>query len=49
MVDGGVFANNPATSAYVEAIRLHGHWDTVGASLATGQVKIHYCRRAVGG
>ena len=44
MVDGGVFANNPAMCAYVEAIKLHGMQDVVLVSLGTGQVKapIHY-------
>jgi patatin-like phospholipase/acyl hydrolase len=44
MVDGGVFANNPAMCAYVEAIKLHGRQDVVVVSLGTGQVKtpIHY-------
>jgi uncharacterized protein len=44
MVDGGVFANNPAMCAYVEAIKLHGPGDIVVVSLGTGQEKtpIHY-------
>jgi patatin-like phospholipase/acyl hydrolase len=44
MVDGGVFANNPAMCAYVEAIKLHGLQDILVVSLGTGQVKtpIHY-------
>jgi patatin-like phospholipase/acyl hydrolase len=44
MVDGGVFANNPAMCAYVEAIKLHGPKDVLVVSLGTGQVKtpIHY-------
>src|SRR5581483_7166047 len=44
MIDGGVFANNPAMCGYVEAIKLHGQQDIVVASLGTGQVKtpIHY-------
>ena len=44
MVDGGVFANNPAMCAYVEAIKLHGHEDILVVSLGTGQAKspIHY-------
>jgi predicted acylesterase/phospholipase RssA len=44
MVDGGVFANNPAMCGYVETIKLHGDQDIVVASLGTGQVKtpIHY-------
>jgi patatin-like phospholipase/acyl hydrolase len=44
MVDGGVFANNPAMCAYVETIKLHGSQDTLVVSLGTGQVKtpIHY-------
>jgi patatin-like phospholipase/acyl hydrolase len=44
MIDGGVFANNPAMCAYVEAIKLHGHQDILVVSLGTGQVKtpIHY-------
>jgi patatin-like phospholipase/acyl hydrolase len=44
MVDGGVFANNPAMCAYVEAIKLHGYQDILVVSLGTGQVKtpIHY-------
>jgi patatin-like phospholipase/acyl hydrolase len=39
MVDGGVFANNPAMCAYVEAIKLHGPCDILVVSLGTGQVK----------
>ena len=39
MVDGGVFANNPAMCAYVEAIKLHGPQDILVVSLGTGQVK----------
>lgn len=39
MVDGGVFANNPAMCGYVEAIKLHGEQDTIVVSLGTGQVK----------
>ena len=39
MVDGGVFANNPAMCAYVEAIKLHGQQDIALVSLGTGQVK----------
>ena len=44
MVDGGVFADNPAMCAYVEAIKLHGPQDILVVSLGTGQVKtpIHY-------
>jgi len=44
MVDGGVFANNPAMCAYVEAIKLHGYQDVLVVSIGTGQVKtpIHY-------
>jgi Patatin-like phospholipase len=44
MVDGGVFANNPAMCAYVETIKLHGQQDVVLVSIGTGQVKtpIHY-------
>jgi len=44
MVDGGVFANNPAMCAYVETIKLHGLQDVLLVSLGTGQVKtpIHY-------
>jgi patatin-like phospholipase/acyl hydrolase len=44
MVDGGVFANNPAMCAYVETIKLHGHKDILVVSLGTGQAKspIHY-------
>ena len=44
MVDGGVFANNPAMCAYVEAIKLHGPGDILVVSLGTGQEKtpIHY-------
>jgi patatin-like phospholipase/acyl hydrolase len=46
MVDGGVFANNPAMCAYVEAIKLKmpGYEDILVVSLGTGQVKtpIHY-------
>jgi patatin-like phospholipase/acyl hydrolase len=44
MVDGGVFANNPAVCAYVETIKLHGPQDILLVSLGTGQVKtpIHY-------
>src|ERR1051326_4753921 len=44
MVDGGVFANNPAMCAYVETIKLHGQQDVLLVSLGTGQVKtpIHY-------
>jgi len=39
MVDGGVFANNPAMCGYVETIKLHGPQDIVVASLGTGEVK----------
>jgi patatin-like phospholipase/acyl hydrolase len=39
MVDGGVFANNPAMCAYVEAIKLHGQQDVLVVSLGTGQSK----------
>src|SRR5262249_24942396 len=39
MVDGGVFANNPAMCALVEAIKLHGYRDFLLVSLGTGQVK----------
>ena len=39
MVDGGVFANNPAMCAYVEAIKLNGPKDILVASLGTGQSK----------
>lgn len=39
MVDGGVFANNPAMCAYVETIKLHGPQDVLLVSLGTGQVK----------
>lgn len=39
MVDGGVFANNPAMCAYVEAIKLHGQQDILVVSLGTGQSK----------
>lgn len=44
MVDGGVFANNPAMCAYVETIKLHGDRDIFVLSLGTGQVTtpIHY-------
>jgi patatin-like phospholipase/acyl hydrolase len=44
MVDGGVFANNPAMCAYVEAIKLHGPGDIMVVSLGTGKVKtpIHF-------
>jgi patatin-like phospholipase/acyl hydrolase len=46
MVDGGVFANNPAMCAYVEAIKLqlNGYEDMLVVSLGTGQVKtpIHF-------
>jgi predicted acylesterase/phospholipase RssA len=44
MVDGGVFANNPAVCAYVEAIKRHGPTDILVVSIGTGQVKtpIHY-------
>jgi patatin-like phospholipase/acyl hydrolase len=44
MVDGGIFANNPAMCAYVEAIKLHGSQDILLVSLGTGQVTkpIHY-------
>jgi uncharacterized protein len=44
MIDGGVFANNPAMCAYVEAIKLYGPQDMLVVSLGTGQVKtpIHY-------
>jgi len=39
MVDGGVFANNPAMCAYVELIKLHNSRDILLVSLGTGQVK----------
>lgn len=39
MVDGGVFANNPAMCGYVEAIKLHGPQDILVVSLGTGEVK----------
>jgi patatin-like phospholipase/acyl hydrolase len=49
MVDGGVFANNPAMCAYVEAIKLHPDADprdVLVVSLGTGQVTtpIRYAR-----
>jgi patatin-like phospholipase/acyl hydrolase len=46
MVDGGVFANNPAMCGYVEAIKLHGHADVIVVSIGSGQAKspIHYRR-----
>ena len=37
MVDGGVFANNPAMCAYVEAIKLYGLQDILVVSLGTGR------------
>jgi hypothetical protein len=51
MVDGGVFANNPAMCAYVEAIKLHGPQDILVVSLGTGQVKtpIHYLQARTSG
>ena len=51
MVDGGVFANNPAMCAYVEAIKLHGQQDTLVVSIGTGQVKtpIHYLQASTWG
>ena len=39
MVDGGVFANNPAMCGYVEAIKLHGEQDILVVSIGTGEVK----------
>ena len=44
MIDGGVFANNPAMCGYVEAIKLYGAQDIMVVSLGTGQVKtpIHF-------
>jgi patatin-like phospholipase/acyl hydrolase len=42
MVDGGVFANNPAMCAYVETIKLHGHQDVMVVSIGTGQAKTPY-------
>lgn len=39
MIDGGVFANNPAMCGYVEAIKLHGPQDVLVVSLGTGEVK----------
>lgn len=44
MVDGGVFANNPAMCGLVETIKLHGVQDIIVASFGTGEVKtpIHY-------
>jgi patatin-like phospholipase/acyl hydrolase len=38
LVDGGVFANNPAMSAYVEARRLYPHADISVLSLGTGEL-----------
>ncbi len=51
MVDGGVFANNPAMCGYVEAIKLNGQQDIIVVSLGTGQVKtpIHYRQARVWG
>ena len=45
LVDGGVFANNPAMCAYAEASKLHGRGsDFLIVSLGTGQYSspIHY-------
>jgi predicted acylesterase/phospholipase RssA len=45
LVDGGVFANNPAMCAYVEANKLHGRAnDFLIVSIGTGQYSspIHY-------
>jgi patatin-like phospholipase/acyl hydrolase len=46
MVDGGVFANNPAMCGYVETIKLHHPQDILVVSIGTGQVKtpIHYLK-----
>jgi patatin-like phospholipase/acyl hydrolase len=51
MVDGGVFANNPAMCAYVEAIKVYGAQDILVVSLGTGQVKkpIPYAKARVWG
>ena len=39
LIDGGVFINNPAISAYSEAIRLWGiNEDYIVISLGTGQL-----------
>jgi hypothetical protein len=49
MIDGGVFANNPAMCAYVEAKDLHPECDEVlVVSLGTGQHTrpIHYAEAA---
>ncbi len=37
LVDGGVFATNPAMSAYAEAVRLHAAEEHVIVSLGTGK------------
>ena len=43
-IDGGVYANNPAMCAYVEARKLQPDTDVLVASLGTGQYTrpIHY-------
>lgn len=44
LVDGGVFANNPGMSAYVEVKKLYPNDDVLFVSLGTGQLStpIHY-------
>jgi patatin-like phospholipase/acyl hydrolase len=44
LVDGGVFANNPAMSAFAEARREGAHPEVLMLSLGTGQLtrKLHY-------
>jgi patatin-like phospholipase/acyl hydrolase len=37
LVDGGVYANNPAMCAYVEARKLHGDVEVLLVSLGTGE------------
>jgi predicted acylesterase/phospholipase RssA len=51
MIDGGVFANNPAMCGYVETIKLHGPQDILLVSLGTGEVKtpIHYTQARLWG
>lgn len=51
MIDGGVFANNPAMCAWVEAVKLHGQQDILVVSLGTGEVKtgISYAKARVWG
>lgn len=40
LIDGGVFANNPALEAYVEAFKKNRYADILVVSLGTGQINV---------